>query len=156
MTGEGNTETYFPVVRLTESLRAAAAKEAGKAMKKAGGERLLSISYDAALLRTRHLLLKAEGYRVTSVGTRGEALQRCTEGGFDLVILGHSIPVADKQTIIRELREVCDTPILCMLTGTEQALAATDYVFHTEDGPRGFVERVREIVTKPRRGKRRN
>jgi DNA-binding response OmpR family regulator len=46
--------------------------------------RILSISYDLPLLRTRQLMLTQEGYDVVSAEGFAEALEHCSEK-FDLV-----------------------------------------------------------------------
>jgi CheY-like chemotaxis protein len=67
--------------------------------------RILSVSYDEALRRTRQLLLKAQGYDVIS--TRLEStLEQCKLGGFDLFVLGHSIPEEDKQEMVEAFRQL--------------------------------------------------
>ena len=58
--------------------------------------RILSISYNVALLQTREIMLSREGFEVQSaVGFRA-AVDACESGKFDLVIMGHSIPSADQ------------------------------------------------------------
>jgi hypothetical protein len=57
--------------------------------------RILSASYDEALRRTRQLLLKAQGYDVISTDRLESTLEQCKLGGFDLFVLGHSIPQED-------------------------------------------------------------
>jgi CheY-like chemotaxis protein len=67
--------------------------------------RILSISYDATLLRTRELLLTGQGHEVTSALGFHRGAEACQAGGFDLFILGHSIPQEDKLDLIRCFRE---------------------------------------------------
>ena len=64
--------------------------------------RILSISYDETLLRTRQMLLRHVGYQVTSVFGYSAAIRESAEGKFDLVIMGHSIPHEDKETIAKQ------------------------------------------------------
>src|SRR5436305_2003053 len=76
--------------------------------------RILSISYDKALLHTRELMLSREGFEVVSAVGFSAAVEACKQGLFDLVIMGHSIPSADKAAITTQLRAMCDTPILAL------------------------------------------
>jgi DNA-binding response OmpR family regulator len=77
--------------------------------------RILSVSYDEPLLKTRELLLKQHAdYDVTSALGFTAARARCSEGGFDLFILGHSIPARDKRELIHCFRTGSKAPILAL------------------------------------------
>ena len=84
--------------------------------------RILSVSYDVTLLRTRQMLLERAGYSVISVSGLKEALEKCRSEVCDLVILGHSIPRSDKEQIISALREHCPAPVLALLRPWEAPL----------------------------------
>ena len=88
--------------------------------------RILSVSYDAALLRTRRMVLESRGYEVVSAEGFAEALEKCKDGKYDLIIIGHSIPHEDKQTIVQEFHRYCLAPVLALLkTGEWQLREAT-------------------------------
>jgi DNA-binding NtrC family response regulator len=76
--------------------------------------RILSVSYDEVLLRTRLMLLQREGYEVVSTFGFTESLKQCTKGDFDLLILGHSIPASDKQELVSNFKENCKGPIVSL------------------------------------------
>jgi DNA-binding response OmpR family regulator len=84
-------------------------------------KRILSISYDPHLIRTRQVLLEQAGFEVTSVSDMGQARKACTtsDSRFDLVILGHSVPPEDKKGIIDRIKENSDAPILALLRPNE-------------------------------------
>ena len=84
--------------------------------------RILSVSYDTTLLRTRQMLLERAGYEVVSIPDLTVALEKCRSSAYDLVIMGHSIPRSDKQEIIRALREHCPAPVLALLRAGESPL----------------------------------
>ncbi len=54
--------------------------------------RVLSVSYDPVLLKTREMILQKEGYTVCSVQTLADAVQASYKDRFDVAIIGHSIP----------------------------------------------------------------
>lgn len=58
--------------------------------------RILSVSCDESLLHTREMLLRSCGYEVVATLGYAESLKACRKGNFDLFILGHSIPHAEK------------------------------------------------------------
>ena len=107
--------------------------------------RILSISYDKALLHTRELMLSREGFEIKSAVGFSAAIEACKEGQFDLVIMGHSIPAADKTTIITQLRAMCDTPVLALRRSNEEPLKSAEYNLDPGD-PQSFLTYVKEIT----------
>jgi len=107
--------------------------------------RILSISYDKALLHTRAMMLSREGFEVESAVGFSAAIQACKKGTFDLVIMGHSIPPEDKSAIIKQLRAVCSTPILALRRPNEAPIKAAEYNLDSGD-PRRFLSYIKEIT----------
>ncbi len=113
--------------------------------------RILSISYDQALLATRRLLLETAGYEVTWAVGFAEALELC-DSHFDLIIMGHSIPQKDKRAIISELRKHgCVSPVLSLLRFGEQPIPEAADGIDPYD-PESMLEKVNWILArqKPR------
>ena len=108
--------------------------------------RMLSISYDKALLHTRAMMLSREGFEVESAVGFTAAILSCKNGRFDLVIMGHSIPSADKLAIVKQLREVCATPILALRRPNEAPIKTAEYNLDSGD-PQRFLSYVKEITT---------
>lgn len=69
--------------------------------------RILSLSYDESLLRTRQMMLEDEGYEVISCARMDDALKQCGQNTFDIFILGHSIPTSDKQRLVDAFHRYC-------------------------------------------------
>ena len=108
--------------------------------------RILSISYDPALLDTRRMLLEAAGYEVTSAIGFAEALEVCDED-FDLVIMGHSIPSKDKRAIVKELRgHGCLAPVVSLLRMGERSIPEASHTADPGD-PQGMLETIRQILS---------
>ena len=107
--------------------------------------RILSISYDKALLHTRELMLSREGFEIVSAVGFSAAIEACKEEQFDLVIMGHSIPPADKSAIITQLRAMCDTPILALRRPNDAPLKTAEYNLDPDD-PQSFLTCVKEIT----------
>lgn len=81
--------------------------------------RILSISYDLNLLRTRQMLLESLGYEVVSAEGFIEALEKCKAGNYDLLIMGHSIPHPDKEALIAETKKQCNALVLSLRRNEE-------------------------------------
>jgi DNA-binding response OmpR family regulator len=106
--------------------------------------RILSVSYNDVLLATREMLLVQQGYSVTSALGFSEATEQCQNGGFDLFILGHSIPLKDKLHLIKTFRENCPAPILSLERIGEKQVPCD---FHASpDNPEGFLIAVNDIL----------
>lgn len=110
-------------------------------------KRILSISYDRALLWTRQLLLEQLGYQVFSAEGFAQAWDTAGDPNnrFDLIILGHSIPPADKKAIINHMRDSCDCPILALLRPHESPVGETSLSIDAGD-PNAFLTAVRKIL----------
>ncbi|HVO61113.1 MAG TPA: hypothetical protein VMT53_09260 [Terriglobales bacterium] len=109
--------------------------------------RILSVSYDHPLLRTRHMLLEREGYDVVSSWGFTDSLKHCQQGRFDLFLLGHSIPDTDKQTLVETFREHCPAPIISLRRNAGEPLVdGADY--HIEPDPEPLMKLVRTILAK--------
>jgi CheY-like chemotaxis protein len=92
-----------------------AARLISRLSKDGNGFCLLHVCYDAMLTSTRELLFQGAGYGVVSSCGLSEAVKRCAQGdNFDLLILCHSVPHADKQHIIGAFRRERRAPILAL------------------------------------------
>jgi DNA-binding NtrC family response regulator len=107
---------------------------------------ILSISYDAQLLKTRQMLLEKMGHRVTSARGFAEASRLCTEseGRFDLIVLGHSIPHEDKRAMIRCCVHACSCPVLAMTRENEPPVEEATRSVAADPG--SLTAAVREIL----------
>jgi len=106
---------------------------------------ILSISYDRALLLTRQALFEAAGYRVASAYGFTDAMRLCDNGSFDLMVMGHSIPPADKRVLIEQFRQHCDAPVVSLLRHGEPLVDGADY-HASPDDPHELVSTVAEIL----------
>ena len=109
--------------------------------------RILSISYDLTLLRTREMMLSQAGYEAVSAEGFTAALEHCS-GTFDLIILGHSIPQKDKRVIVAELHDRgCDAPLLSLLRTGEQPIPEAT-VGVDPSNPQQLLDAVDSILRK--------
>jgi DNA-binding response OmpR family regulator len=107
--------------------------------------RILSVSYDEVLMRTRQMLLETQGYEVVSSTGFESSLQHCRDGGFDLFILGHSVPREDKRRIVEAFREACAAPIISLRRNAgEEPVEGAD--FDIEPDPEPLLKLIANIV----------
>jgi len=117
---------------------------AEKLAKRQPKARILSVSYDEVLLKTRALLLEYQGYEVVSCHEFDTALTHCKEGGFDLLILGHSIPDSDKQKFFQAFRQTCRGSIISLCRSTETSIEGSD--FQIDPDPERLLKLVDEVI----------
>src|SRR5215467_13633933 len=107
-------------------------------------KRILSVSYDPSLLATRRMLLEQRGFHVVSALGYTQAIAHCNTPDFDLFILGHSIPVADKLELMKTFRKSCPAPILSLERLGEEKVRSD---FHASpDRPEEFLATVEGIL----------
>ena len=119
-------------------------------MKKAvaNRNRILSVSYDQPILKTRHYILEQAGYEVVSAFGFTEAMEQCDHGAFDLVLLGYTLPPKDKTALISALRQRCGCPILSIRKAGQGLHPEADYSVDVGEGPEAVLETVRTILSK--------
>ena len=108
-------------------------------------KRILSISYDESLLNTRQWILEQAGYDVTSALGFLDAQAECNKGGFDLIIIGHSVPRTDEAALALLSKKDCAGAILSLRKPGQPPLAEADYSTYRSD-PEGLLEAVRQAV----------
>ena len=114
--------------------------------------RILSVSYDNPLLRTRHMLLETQGHEVVSSLGFTESLKHCHEGNFDLFLLGHSIPHSDKLQLVKTFRKECPAPIISLRRNAgEERVDGADY--HIEPDPEPLLALVHKILDRTKSSK---
>lgn len=111
-------------------------------------KKILAVSYDEALLRTRKMILEREGYIVRAALGLEEATRACAESEkkFDLILLGHTIPRAEKRKILPELKKHCPAPVLSIRAHGDLPIPGADYSVDSHDGPEALISAVRRAV----------
>ena len=111
---------------------------------------ILLISYDERLLIERRMLLEREGYRVSSALGFKEAMANCNDGSarsVDLLIIGHSIPITEKERLIAAFRANATSPILSLWKHNEQIDCTVDYLAFS-DSPDKLLGNVATILAR--------
>ena len=108
---------------------------------------ILSISYDKALLVTRHMLLENAGYSVTSAFGFAEAMEICSaRHNFDLIVMGHSMPQKDKAALLLALRLGCSAPLVSILRHGDSPTPHASFYVDAQDGPLALLQLVRTAL----------
>jgi CheY-like chemotaxis protein len=144
-------KSTFAVVKLAEIASllgdAKLLRHAEKAETKGTSASILSVTHDPSLAKTREMLFTSVGFQVSSASTIHQALQLCANNDFDLVVIGHSLPLEQRMFLVKELRLRCDTPLLVLQRPGESLVPGVDYVFDSTESPALLVDAVVNIVT---------
>jgi len=107
-------------------------------------KRLLSVSYDPQLQRSRELILRQAGYDVLSTTSLAEVTAACEHSHFEFALIGHSIPRQQQEKIAAKVREHCDWVVIVglQLLGTDR-LRFADVTVPSHD-PAALVEQLRQ------------
>lgn len=107
--------------------------------------RILSISYNAVLLRMRHLIFEKEGYDVVSASALENCLEDLKQGDFDIFVLGHSIPHVDKRQMVDAFHQASSGTVVSLRSSAgEQPVDGADY--HIEPDPEPLLKLITEIT----------
>ncbi|MEO6120526.1 MAG: hypothetical protein ABIP12_07550 [Terriglobales bacterium] len=107
---------------------------------------LLSIGTDPSVLATRSDVLKRAGYLVSTASSESSARQILGQGGFDLVVVCHSLTSADRLKIMQAVRATETSPKLVAINRSPEPEAAADASIHSLDGPDRLLECIAEVL----------
>jgi len=107
--------------------------------------KLLCISYDESLLRTRQLLFEQEGYEVTSAFGYVEGLEHCRAGHFDVAFIGHSVPHVDKASLAYEFGAHNEGFIVATTLLGEDPIDRVQFL-PSSVGPKMVIDAIRNLL----------
>jgi DNA-binding NtrC family response regulator len=105
---------------------------------------VMCVSWLSYLATTREMLLNQAGYAVVSAIGKEQAISKW-DASVDLLVLGHSLPRAEKQALIEWFKEHSKSPILSLLKPNQQKLPEADFGVEAHN-PDDVVKAVREIL----------
>jgi DNA-binding response OmpR family regulator len=143
-------KTTFEVVKLAEItplLRdAEILGHSEETDRKTAPARILSITYDRSLATTREMLFTSVGFQVSSASTVDQAIKLCADKKFELIVIGHSMPMEDRRLLVRELRRRCAAPLLALQRPEETPVTGVDYAFDSTQSPSRLLAEVMGIL----------
>lgn len=108
-------------------------------------KKILVVSRDPELADLRRRVLESAGFEVLPASDPETVRRACIDHKPHLVMVGYSVPPADKRRVWVEAREHCKTPILELHKRGNPTLMPPAY-FHQSLSPDDFLVTVQEIV----------
>ncbi len=108
--------------------------------------KVLCISFDKTVSDSRSAILRQGGYAVTAITSAEEALQLLAREQFDLVVIGHRFPKADKQELAAQARQQWHTPVLLVCGAFAETEIPADARVYALEGAGGLLAAVRTVL----------
>lgn len=108
--------------------------------------KILVVSHNPRLAEIRRSVLESAGFQVIAVQDHpGSVKEVCQKQKVKLVMIGYSVPPAQKRRAWDEARRVCKVPILELHKKRGPELMAPAF-FHEAEAPDDFLSSVMKIV----------
>jgi|SRR5690348_6443918 DNA-binding NtrC family response regulator len=110
---------------------------------------ILSISQDERLAHVRQMVLESEGWQVVTTTDTVDALQWLATGNFDVAVLGHSIPPAERVSLAQKIKVIRpDLPIVMVCVQGDNAFSKqfADERVGSLDGPVALIDVIRRLT----------
>ena len=117
-------------------------------------KRIFLVEDDKAIAKNLILLLNSEGFIVTHVSTRSEALVEIAKNKFDLALIDISLPDGNGFTICTEIKEEQDIPVIFLTASGDESSVVTGLNMGADDyitkpfRPRELIARIRTALRK--------
>jgi DNA-binding response OmpR family regulator len=115
---------------------------------KAPALHVLSVSYDKELSHLRAMVLRHAGFAVYVADTKEAAMEHLRAERLDLMLLGHTLPIADCKELIAVCRKRSPSTKIALLTHPAKArdTDTVDAYIESTDGPKALVEQLRDLA----------
>jgi CheY-like chemotaxis protein len=108
--------------------------------------KVLCVSFDKTVSDSRCAMLRQGGYAVTAITSTEEALQLLGKEKFDLLVIGHRFPKANKQELASQAREQRRIPVLLVCGASAEAEIPADARVYALEGAAGLLAAVRRLL----------
>lgn len=119
---------------------------ASLSMPQTAAKHVVCVSWIPVLAETRELLLKEAGWRVTTILGAEQTNKLRNLSQADLLVLAHSVPRVEKQSVLELFRRKCKAPILSLLGPNQKKLPEADFAVEAMN-PADFIRVVRQILS---------
>lgn len=110
---------------------------------------ILSVSRDERLLHSRQMVLESAGWHVVTTMDTMDALRWLAEQDFHVVVMGHSIPAAERVSLAQKMKLIKpDVPIVMICIQGDDAFRRefADARVGSLDGPVVLINAIRRLT----------
>jgi hypothetical protein len=109
--------------------------------------RVLAVTSETSLALSRALILQRAGFHVISVSTPEQVEAALDLGPFDVFVVGHPIPKAEREQIVGWLRGIApNVPILEIHGFNTPRIPQADSVVESSDSPSVLVSSIHKLL----------
>ncbi len=113
---------------------------------------ILVVSLDTKLADIRKHVLQDAGFHVVEASHLKAVVTACHTGKIDLVMIGYSLPPAEKRRVWVEVRKHCKVAVLELHQGGKAEMMQEANTFtHRSETPSDFLAAAERILRAPRR-----
>ncbi len=112
-------------------------------------KKILCVSFDKLVSDSRCAVLKEAGYIVTATIKIEEAMELLGAEPFDLIVLGHRFPKANKQAVATLAQQTKIPVVLVCGSGPDLEILADARVYALQ-GPEGIVSAANRLLVAQR------
>lgn len=111
------------------------------------GKKILSVSRDRSILFARNDALAIAGFSVSSPKQPEEAVHILLTSDIDVILLGHSIPKAERRALSEQFREVKPgVPIIVLFDDRPEPGEAADAFVPVNAGPEVLIGAIHTCI----------
>jgi DNA-binding response OmpR family regulator len=108
---------------------------------------VLAVAVDPSLLMAQDSIWRSEGYIVIPAHSIRDAIEHFKAGDFDLVLLGHSMTVENKERLTFLIRASgSTTPVVCISSSADVSHAFADATLRND--PRELLAGMKELLAR--------
>jgi len=100
--------------------------------------KILVVDDDQGIREFLEIMLKGEGYRVTTASDAGKALNRCKKEAFDLIITDLKMPKMDGIGFLREIKAISPETLVILITAYASGETAVNAM---KEGAYDYIEK---------------
>lgn len=113
-----------------------------------GRIKVLSFGYSESLLQKRHQWLSASQFDVCSVNTRSMVRRLLGNQEFDLLLIGHTVPMKDRNEIARRAKSK-KIRVVFLYRWNIHGAELADAVISVDGGAENLTECIHRLTAKP-------
>ncbi len=104
------------------------------------------VSMDHILAESRENVLRSAGYEVRTFHSSTEFTSSCAGHHFDLLLVGHSLPLRDREQVRQVFRQYSpDAPIIQLQSKNEEVASDGWRTFDIFDGPEKLLQFLAQV-----------